>query len=41
VEISGAVKIGRDCEAETFKARGGFDIGGLLNADDIQIGVYG
>lgn len=41
VEVSGAIDIQKDCEAEYFKATGGFKIGGLLNADNIEIGIGG
>jgi cytoskeletal protein CcmA (bactofilin family) len=41
IEISGSLDVQKDCEAEKFKASGGFKIGGLLNADIIDIKVYG
>lgn len=41
IEVSGSVKVEDDCEAERFRARGGFEIGGLLNADTIDIGLGG
>ncbi len=30
-----------DCTAERFNAKGGFTIGGLLNADRVEIALYG
>jgi len=41
VNISGSIEIKEDCEAEIFKSKGAFDIGGLLNAGDIEICIYG
>lgn len=41
VKISGAAKIKDECEAEIFESRGGFEIGGLLNAGDIRISISG
>ncbi|MFD2614452.1 polymer-forming cytoskeletal protein [Paenibacillus gansuensis] len=39
--LNGLVKIRGDCEAETFHGAGGFVVGGLLNADLIEIELYG
>ncbi|MCR3760699.1 polymer-forming cytoskeletal protein [Clostridium felsineum] len=41
IEISGSSSIDQDCEAEHFHARGSFKIGGLLNAGDVDIEMYG
>lgn len=41
VRISGASTIKDNCEADKFLARGAFDIGGLLNAENIKIYVGG
>lgn len=41
VKVEGTVKIAQDCSAEIFVADGGFEIFGLLNADDITIRLYG
>ena len=41
VRISGGIDIKGDCESEEFIARGSFQIGGLLNAGSIEIGVAG
>lgn len=39
VEVSGGINIKGDCETEEFSARGAFQIGGLLNAGKIDIGL--
>lgn len=41
VIIHGILKVGEDCEAEKFKAKYRFTIGGLLNADLIDVQIYG
>lgn len=41
VELSGASDITKNCETENFHGRGCFDIGGLLNADIIDIEIDG
>lgn len=41
IKISGTAAINGDCEAETFDGAGSFNIGGLLNAGDINIDIYG
>lgn len=41
IKISGSVSINEDCEAEDFYAKGNFNIGGLLNAGNIDIEMYG
>ncbi|NRD77629.1 cytoplasmic protein [Bacillus sp. BRMEA1] len=40
-QIKGLFKAGGDCEAETFHAESHFSIDGLLNADDIDVKIYG
>jgi len=39
--IDGEVEVAGDCSSEVFDARGCFTIGGLLNAEKIQIKLYG
>nr|WP_304217920.1 polymer-forming cytoskeletal protein [Fredinandcohnia onubensis] len=41
IKIRGNATIEEDCEAEEFKGEGGFAIGGLLNADIIDISIAG
>jgi cytoskeletal protein CcmA (bactofilin family) len=41
VKIYGGIDIKGDCESEEFIARGSFQIGGLLNAGNIDIGIGG
>jgi cytoskeletal protein CcmA (bactofilin family) len=41
IKLRGILTIGEDCEAETFKAQYRFTIGGLLNADQVDIEIYG
>jgi cytoskeletal protein CcmA (bactofilin family) len=41
INIHGILKVGEDCEAEKFKAKYRFAIGGLLNADQIDVTIYG
>ncbi len=41
VKIEGHTKIGEDCTAESFTSDGAFEIGGLLNADEINISLLG
>ncbi len=40
VDIDGSMKAQDNCSAETFKSSGMFEIGGLLNAEDIDIRLY-
>jgi len=40
VKIEGSVKIGCDCNAESFYSCGSFEINGLLNADNINVGLF-
>ncbi|MBV7509320.1 polymer-forming cytoskeletal protein [Bacillus sp. sid0103] len=41
IKIHGTLTVGEDCEAEIFKAESQFSIGGLLNADQINIKMFG
>lgn len=41
IKIKGLITVGEDCEAEIFKVESQFKIGGLLNADQIYINIYG
>ncbi|MBS4175455.1 polymer-forming cytoskeletal protein [Bacillus sp. FJAT-49736] len=41
IKINGKASIGGDCEAEEFVSEGIFTIGGLLNAETIDILLYG
>lgn len=41
VKIHGKISVGEDCEAERFEANGRFKIGGLLNAEEVNIRLYG
>lgn len=41
VKIQGGVKVKGDCQAEIFSAKGAFTIGGLLNAGNIEVILYG
>lgn len=41
IRIHGTLTVGEDCEAEVFKAESQFTIGGLLNADQIDIKMFG
>ena len=41
VVVRGFMKVGGDCQAETFSAEGAFTIGGLLTADKIDVKLYG
>lgn len=41
IRISGSINVKDDIEAEEFIAKGGFRIGGLLNADSIEISIGG
>jgi cytoskeletal protein CcmA (bactofilin family) len=41
LEVGGEITVQMDCEAETFNAKGAFTIGGLLNAGNIEIHLYG
>ncbi|NWQ43700.1 polymer-forming cytoskeletal protein [Bacillus sp. EB106-08-02-XG196] len=40
IKIRGRLTVGEDCEAETFKAESQFSIGGLLNADLVDITIF-
>jgi cytoskeletal protein CcmA (bactofilin family) len=41
LQIKGLFTVSGDCEAEIFHAESHFSIGGLLNADDIDVKIYG
>ncbi|MGA7160439.1 MAG: polymer-forming cytoskeletal protein [Bacteroidota bacterium] len=41
LEIKGGFKVKGDCTAETFISKGAFSVGGLLNAGDVDIVLYG
>jgi cytoskeletal protein CcmA (bactofilin family) len=41
IRIAGDARVNFDCSAESFDASGGFKIGGFLNADDVNIKLYG
>ncbi len=40
IENRGMLKVEKDCGSETFKSQGGFTIGGLLNAERIDVDIY-
>lgn len=41
IMLHGILSVGEDCEAEIFKGKYRFTIGGLLNADQVDIELYG
>ncbi len=41
ITLHGALQVKEDCNAELFDATGGFTIGGLLNADKINVRLHG
>ncbi|WP_028547944.1 polymer-forming cytoskeletal protein [Paenibacillus sp. UNC451MF] len=41
LRIGGEITIQKDCEAEIFSAKGGFTVGGLLNAGTVHIQLFG
>lgn len=41
IEIKGSTKVAENCAAEKFEAKGSFEIGGLLNADTVDIALFG
>jgi cytoskeletal protein CcmA (bactofilin family) len=41
IKVRGRLTVGEDCEAEVFKAECHFSIGGLLNADEVDVRIYG
>ncbi len=41
IKVHGSLTVGGDCEAEIFKAESHFKIGGLLNAEQIDIKIFG
>lgn len=41
IQLKGSLSIDGDCQAEIFKAESHFNVNGLLNADQIDIQIYG
>jgi cytoskeletal protein CcmA (bactofilin family) len=41
IKIQGTFTVSEDCQAEIFKAESQFTIGGLLNADQVDIKMFG
>ncbi|MGG1398181.1 cytoplasmic protein [Bacillus salipaludis] len=41
IKVKGKLTVEEDCEAELFKAESMFTIGGLLNADEVDIKIFG
>jgi cytoskeletal protein CcmA (bactofilin family) len=41
IQVKGVLTVEEDCEAEVFKAESQFKVNGLLNADQIDILIYG
>ncbi|WP_042454604.1 polymer-forming cytoskeletal protein [Neobacillus dielmonensis] len=41
IKVKGMLVVKEDCEAELFKAESHFSIGGLLNADHIEVSLFG
>ncbi|MFJ5717394.1 polymer-forming cytoskeletal protein [Neobacillus sp. NPDC093127] len=41
INLHGILAVGEDCEAEIFTGKCRFTIGGLLNADQVDIEIYG
>lgn len=41
VDNRGMIKVAKDCGSERFTSSGGFNIGGLLNAGEIEINIFG
>lgn len=41
IKISGASEVKKDCECESFTSKGSISIGGLLNAENINIFLHG
>jgi cytoskeletal protein CcmA (bactofilin family) len=41
IKIQGTFTVGGDCEAEIFQAESQFTIGGLLNADEVNLKLFG
>lgn len=39
--VRGSLSVGEDCETEVFKAESRFTIGGLLNADRVEVRIFG
>ena len=41
IDLLGNINVRHDCNSETFTSKGVFVIGGLLNASNIDISLYG
>ncbi len=41
IKAKGRLTVGEDCEAEMFKSECQFTIGGLLNADQVDVKIFG
>jgi cytoskeletal protein CcmA (bactofilin family) len=41
IKVKGRINVGGDCEAEMFKSECQFTIGGLLNADKVDVKIFG
>ncbi|RPI14137.1 MAG: hypothetical protein EHM58_17105 [Ignavibacteriae bacterium] len=41
ITVNGELKIKNDCNAEVFTVNGAFTIGGMLNAGEVEIKLYG
>ena len=41
IKVQGFFSVGEDCETERFKAESRFMIGGLLNADEVNVKLFG
>src|SRR5690606_7040282 len=41
VRSSGTIKVYGDVESELFQTSGGFHVEGLINANDVQVKIYG
>ncbi|WP_251555474.1 polymer-forming cytoskeletal protein [Neobacillus muris] len=41
LKVKGILKVGEDCEVEVFSGKYRFTIGGLLNADQVDVEIYG
>ncbi|WP_040205617.1 polymer-forming cytoskeletal protein [Neobacillus jeddahensis] len=41
IRLRGIFSVGEDCEVERFKGKYRFTIGGLLNADQVDVEIYG
>lgn len=41
LKVYGSIKIGEDCNSDSFMSKGAFKIAGMLNADNVDISLYG